>query len=229
MVRPYTVLSCSMSIDGYIDDASDRRLMLSNAADFDRVDALRASCDAILVGATTIRRDDPRLLVRSPARRQERVARGATPSPVKVTVTGDADLDAAARFFTTGAGQKLVYCTSAHAPDAADRLGPVATVVDAGAEASMAWIVADLHVRGIRRLLVEGGERVHTQFLTDDLVDELQLVVAPFFIGDARAPRLVGAGRFRWSPDRAASLAEVRRIGDLVLMRYALSARFAKG
>ena len=36
--------------------------------------------------------------------------------------------------------------------------------------------------------MVEGGGVVHTQFLSDDLVDELQLVVAPFFIGDSRAP-----------------------------------------
>ena len=61
-----------MSIDGYIDDARDTRLLLSNAADFDRVDAVRAGCDAILVGAHTIRRDNPRLLVRSRRRGQRR-------------------------------------------------------------------------------------------------------------------------------------------------------------
>mgnify|MGYP003693869997 CR=1 FL=1 len=52
------------------------RLLLSNDADFDRVDAVRASCDAILVGAATVRIDNPRLLVRSQARRDERTARG---------------------------------------------------------------------------------------------------------------------------------------------------------
>ena len=67
--RPYVLLSCAASIDGYIDDASEQRLLLSNEEDLDRVDAVRASCDAILVGAGTVRRDDPRLLVRSPSRR----------------------------------------------------------------------------------------------------------------------------------------------------------------
>ena len=62
--RPYVLLSCATSIDGYIDDASEQRLLLSNDEDLDRVDAVRASCDAILVGAGTVRRDDPRLLVR---------------------------------------------------------------------------------------------------------------------------------------------------------------------
>jgi 5-amino-6-(5-phosphoribosylamino)uracil reductase len=44
---PYTLLSCGMSIDGYLGSAAPRRLELSNDADFDRVDAVRASCDAI--------------------------------------------------------------------------------------------------------------------------------------------------------------------------------------
>jgi 5-amino-6-(5-phosphoribosylamino)uracil reductase len=74
--------------------------------------------------------------------------------------------------------------------------------------------------------MVEGGGVVHTQFLADDLVDELQLVVAPFFVGDSSAPRFVADGRFPWNADRRATLAEVRQIGDVVLLRYALSPRF---
>ncbi len=56
--RPYTLLSCGMSIDGYLDTASERRLVLSNSADLDRVDSVRAGCDAILVGAGTVRTDN---------------------------------------------------------------------------------------------------------------------------------------------------------------------------
>jgi len=58
------------------------------------------------------------------------------------------------------------------------------------------------------------------------LADELQLVVAPLFVGDSRAPRFVGDGSFPWSDNRRAELADVRRIGDVVLLRYALSERF---
>jgi len=67
---------------------------------------------------------------------------------------------------------------------------------------------------------------VHTQFLTDNLADELQLVVAPFFVGDSRARRFVDDGSVPWHPDRRAALVDVRRIGDVVMMRYALSDRF---
>ncbi|SCF08964.1 5-amino-6-(5-phosphoribosylamino)uracil reductase [Micromonospora coriariae] len=225
LARPYVLLSCATSIDGYIDDASDQRLLLSNADDLDRVDAVRASCDAILVGAGTVRRDDPRLLVRSAGRRAERVAGGRPASPIKVTLTARGDLDPTARFFTAGDATRLVYCASDVLEKTRERLGRLATVVDAGEPVDPGWLLADLAARGVRRLMVEGGGTVHAQFLTAGLADELHLVVAPFFVGDGRAPRFVGEGRFPWHPGRRARLAETRQIGDVVLLRYALSDR----
>ena len=223
---PYTVLSCAMSLDGYLDDASGKRLVLSNDADLDRVDAVRAACDAILVGAGTVRADNPRLLVRAEHRRARRVAEGRAPSPHKVTVTRHPHLDPAAAFFSTGDGDKLVYCATASVRRTRERLGAVATVVDAGATPTMCRVSEDLAARGVRRLLVEGGQSVHTQFLCAGLADELHVVVAPFFVGDSRAHRVVEDGPLPWNRGRRAHLAEVRRIEDVVLLRYALSARF---
>jgi len=224
--RPYTLLSCCMSMDGYLAGVGHRRLLLSNDADFDRVDAVRAECDAILVGAATVRKDDPRLTVRTPARRNARVARGLPPSPAKVTLTCGARLDPAARFFTDGDSERLVYCASSVIEQAQTALAGAATVVDGGQPVDVAWMTRDLFDRGIRRLLVEGGATMHTQFLTADLADELNLVVAPFFVGDHRARRFVDDGAFPFNPERRAQLVEVRQIGDVVLLRYALSARF---
>jgi riboflavin-specific deaminase-like protein len=223
--RPYTLLSCSVSLDGYLGDETPR-LALSNEADFDRVDEVRASCDAIMVGAATVRTDNPRLLVRSQARREQRRALGLTPSPKKITVTEQANLDARSNFFTTGEAEKLVYTSSPRVDVARAQLGMVATVVDGGRHVRMRRLSEDLADRGVERLMVEGGGIVHTQFLSDDLVDELQLVVAPFFVGDSSAPRFVSDGRFPWNANRRAALAEVRQIGDVVLLRYALSSRF---
>jgi 5-amino-6-(5-phosphoribosylamino)uracil reductase len=226
--RPYILLSCGMSIDGYLGSAVPRRLELSNQADFDRVDGVRASCDAIMVGAATVRTDNPRLLVRSKDRREARRARGLPASPTKVTVTEHVQLDPHADFFTAGESEKLVYCASPALDDARARLGSVATVVDGGHQVKMQRLTEDLGERGIERLMVEGGGTVHTQFLTADLADELHLVVAPFFVGDSRATRFVNDGRFPWNPGRRAELAEVRQIGDVVLLRYALSSRFER-
>jgi 5-amino-6-(5-phosphoribosylamino)uracil reductase len=223
--RPYTLLSCSVSIDGYIGSAASR-LLLSNDADFDRVDAVRASCDAILVGAATVRNDNPRLLVRSRVRRAQRAARGLPASPMKVTVTRRAELDARAAFFTAGDAEKIVYCASPRVAKARERLGPAATVVDGGNVVEMRTLSSDLAARGVERLMVEGGGTVHTQFLTEDIVDELQLTIAPVFVGDSEAPRFVRDGSFPWNPSRRATLVDVRKIGDVVLLRYALSSRF---
>ena len=225
--RPYVLLSCSMSIDGYIDGTTESRLLLSNDLDFDRVDEVRAGVDAILVGATTVRNDNPRLLVRSPERRRARLHRGLPEHPLKVTLTQRGLLDASQRFFADDGTSTLVYANSRVVESLGDRLGPASEVVDAGDPVRMADLAGDLHQRGVHRLMVEGGGTVHTQFLAADLVDELQLVVAPFFVGESGARRFVGEGRFPWHPGRRAALAETRQLGDVVLLRYALSDRFA--
>ena len=224
---PYVTLSSATSLDGYLDTADPPRLTLSNEADFDRVDGVRARNDAILVGARTVRRDNPRLLVRSHTHQSQREAAGLPHSPWKVTVTETGNLDPRAAFFATGDTPKLVYCPTSVAALIRQRLGHTALVVGLGAGVAMADLLADLADRGIRELMVEGGATVHTQFLAANLVDELHLVVAPLFVGDSRAPRFVGDAVFPWTSDRRATLADVRQIGDVVLLRYALSARFA--
>jgi 5-amino-6-(5-phosphoribosylamino)uracil reductase len=224
--RPYTLLSCGMSLDGFLDDVSDRRLLLSNEADFDRVDEVRAGSDAILVGAATVRQDDPRLQVRSAERIARRRTAGRPAQPLKVTVTNRAKLDPDARFFTVGSAPKLVYCASDTVHMAGEQLRSVATVIDGGRPVELRRVSEDLHARGVRRLMVEGGGEVHTQFLTEGLADELQLVIAPIFVGHPDATRFVGAGRFPFAGQRRARLVESRPIGDVVLLRYALSDRF---
>jgi 5-amino-6-(5-phosphoribosylamino)uracil reductase len=247
--RPYVLLSCAMSVDGCLDAPGGERLVLSGAADLDRVDDERASSDAIMVGAGTIRRDDPRLLIRSPERRAARTADGRPAHPIGVTLTASGDLDPAARFFSGGgpaggvggeaadcvggeaAGgasrdrpARLVYCASPVAARTRRRLDGLAEVVDAGSRPALAAVLADLFRRGVRRLMVEGGADLSRQFLTGGLADELQLVIAPFFVGDPRAPRFAGPGRYPYGPGHQMALAEVREVGAVVLLRYLLKA-----
>ncbi|HUZ53089.1 MAG TPA: dihydrofolate reductase family protein [Streptosporangiaceae bacterium] len=225
MDRPYTLLSCAMSLDGYIDDVSAKPLRLSSDADFDLVDEVRSTCDAILVGAGTVRADNPALLLRSQARREARIARGLGPDPARVVVSRSGNLDPAARIFATGA-EPIVYVASAAVPKTRERLGAAAEVIDAGDLVGLDRVLADLAARGIARLLVEGGGSLHTQFLAAGLADELRISVAPFFIGDSAAPRFVGDGQFPWNPGHRARLVAVTRAGDMAVLRYALSSRY---
>jgi 5-amino-6-(5-phosphoribosylamino)uracil reductase len=218
MERPFVLMSVAMSLDGHIDDGSPERLILSGAEDLDRVDAERAGVDAILVGPGTIAADNPRLLVRSAARRAARLERGAPASPVKVTLTrSGAGLDPAAQFFTAGDGERLVYTAPSAVADLTGRLAGLATVIDAGEPLRLASVLADLVDRGVARLMVEGGTAINTLFLGAGLVDELQVVVAPLLIGDPAAPRLVGASTF---PGARMRLAQVRQVGDCALLVY---------
>ncbi|WP_406171022.1 dihydrofolate reductase family protein [Streptomyces sp. NBC_00996] len=222
MPHPYVLLSAAVSLDGFLDDTGPERLLLSGPADFDRVDEVRASSDAILVGAGTIRSDNPRLLVNSARRRAARVAAGRPEYPLKVTVSGSGDLDPAAQFWHTG-GEKIVYTTDKGAARAADALrglddGLGVDIVSTGPELDWRVLLEHLHdVRGVRRLMVEGGGRVHTQLMREELADELQLAVAPLFVGEPDAPRLFGPGAY---PPGRMRLMETRAVGDVVLIRY---------
>jgi 5-amino-6-(5-phosphoribosylamino)uracil reductase len=226
--RPYVLLSCAMSLDGYIDDASAVRLVLSGAADLDRVDEVRAGSDAILVGAGTIRADNPRLLLHSQARREARIAAGVAPDPAKITVTATGDLDPEARFFSAGESARIVYVASGALQAASRRLGDRAEVVDAGDPVDLVAVLADLADRGVKRLMVEGGSSTITQFLTRGLADELQLAIAPLFVGDSRAPRFAGDGNFPWNSGHRAKLARVSQVGDDAVLTFALSDRFGE-
>jgi riboflavin-specific deaminase-like protein len=222
--RPYVLLSCAISADGYLDDARPERLILSGPADLDRVDEVRAGCDAILVGAGTVRHDDPRLLIRDPRRRARRAARGLPEHPARVTVTGTGDLDPAARFFAPGA-ERLVYCATPALPRARARIGEKAGLIDAGDPLTLEFILNNLAERSVARLLVEGGAHVLAEFLacerSHELADELHLAVAPFFVADPAAPRLNVPSNPN-GPSSPMTLADVQRLDDVVLHRYLL-------
>jgi riboflavin-specific deaminase-like protein len=223
--RPYIILSCATSADGYLDDASPRRLILSGPADLDRVDDVRAGCDAILVGAGTVRKDNPRLAIRDPRRRARRAARGLPEHPARVTLTATGDLDPEARFFAPSA-ERLVYCATPALPRAQATLGDRAALMDAGAPLSLAALLENLSERNVVRLLVEGGARVLAEFLAHDLADELHLATAPFFVADPAAPRLNLHSLPNLpnpnGPENPMTLAEVQRLDDVVLHRYLL-------
>jgi 5-amino-6-(5-phosphoribosylamino)uracil reductase len=220
------ILSAAVSVDGHIDDSRPERLVLSHADDLEAVCDLRDSCDAILVGANTVRRDDPSLATKSEKRRQARIAKGLPADPIKITLTRSGLLPPQARFFQDGDGQKLVYALPAASVVLRENLKDLAEVVVLpGGMLSLTRIVEDLSGRGIRRMLVEGGTDVLTQFLAEGLADELRLAVAPLFVGDAGAPRFVNPAPFPHMSRRRMILKNVQTKGDTAVLHYELERR----
>lgn len=218
MPRPYVLLSVAQSLDGYIDDTSPERLVLSSPEDLDRVDEVRAGCDAIMIGATTLRRDDPRLRIKSAARRAARVARGRPEQLPRVIVTRSGNLSPGLRIWGSD-GSKIVYCPDSAAAALREALGGLAVVVALGAQVDFAAMLDDLGARGIARLMVEGGEQV--QFLQADLADEVHVTIGSFFVGDQKAPRFVSPGVILpQSPACRMRLADVSRAGETAVLRY---------
>ncbi|MFC9994474.1 RibD family protein [Nocardia sp. NPDC127526] len=213
------LLSVAVSIDGYIDDAGPDRLLLSNAADFDRVDELRAESDAVLIGAETLRRDNPRLLVNDEERRLRRIAAGKPEYPLRVIVTARGDLDPDLRFWHCG-GERLIYTTDPGAARLDEWIFGESEVVSLGETIDFAALLDDLATRKVSRLMVEGGGSIHTAFLSTGLADEIRMAVAPIAVGDPAAPRFLGPAAFPGGTLHRMRLADVGRVGDMALLTY---------
>lgn len=168
-------LSAAVTADGYLDDTTPSRLMISTPEDWAAVLSLRAAHDAILVGAETLRRDDPALVLRDPQLRRKRNERGLRPDPTKVTLTESGRLSPDLRFFTTGEADRYVFSTR-ELPE----LSAVATAISSDGEPLTArFVVTELEKRGVERLFVEGGSRILGMFLSEGMADTLRLAVNP--------------------------------------------------
>lgn len=206
-------ISVAISMDGYIDDSSSERLVLSCCEDWEQVREIRKNFDAILVGAQTIRNDNPALTIQN--REGQSIA--------KVAVSGTASLDPKSRFFTEGQGDKIVI-TSRSAPQInIERLSKVAKVLTTDTDCiEPENIIELLSKEGVGSLLIEGGSRILTMFLSSGKVDYLRLAVAPFFVGESDAVRFVGASKFPHNKSRRAHLISTEKVGDMAVMEYAL-------
>jgi len=192
MDRPYILVNVAMSVDGKIDLATRKGATISSIADKTRVDQLRASVDAIIVGGRTLLGEDPKLTIDSPGLRAERKAAGLPENPAKVAVVSVADLKEAGDFLSAGPAPRLVYTTSRTTPE------KVALLENAGAQVfvlgdqkvDVASMIESLHQLGFRKILLEGGGTLIAEFFRLGLVDEMTIYIAPRIFGGASAPTL---------------------------------------
>lgn len=178
---------------------------------------LRDACDAILVGAGTLRIEGYGPATGTATRRREREARGLAPTPRLVVVTNVLGLEPGHRAFSDPDHPPLVVAPAAAPDERAERLDGLAEVVRIGHDTvDLHGLLDHLGARGYGRVLCEGGPRLNHALLTEDLLDELFLTLTPMLAGTA-APRIVdGLGTLQ----RALQLVELHEHGGELLLRY---------
>jgi len=181
--------------------------------------AQRAKCDAVLIGAGTVRKDNPSLLFKQQNLIAQRIGSGLTPELIKVTLTRTGNLDPTFKFFTTGDTQKIVLCPIQAEQAVRERLEHFAEVVVVN-NLRPIDIISALHSKGIRRLFIEGGTSVLTAFISSGTFHSLRVAVAPFFVGDEKAPRFVTNAQFIHDKNNRLQLAQCRRLGDMTVMDF---------
>jgi diaminohydroxyphosphoribosylaminopyrimidine deaminase / 5-amino-6-(5-phosphoribosylamino)uracil reductase len=199
--RSFVLGRVAQSLDGYIATREGESVWISGPDDLRHTHRLRALSDAVVVGARTIRADNPLLTTR--------LVEG--PSPVRVVLDPDRRLDESFRVFGDGP-ETLLLC----APEAADReyvgaarvlpvaRGPVGLDIQA--------ILTLLRARGLRRIFVEGGGVTVSRFLAAGALDRLHVTVAPLVMGGGvpafplpPVARLEEGRRFAWTAHRIGS------------------------
>lgn len=193
------ILSFATTADGFLDDTTPQRLVISTPEDWAAVHRLRAACDAILVGAETLRQDNPALMIRDEALREERRANGLQPDLAKVVLTASGRLDPSLRFFTEGSTAKRYL----FAPHDLPELHEVAEVIAANGPLTARFVVTELEKRGIQQLLVEGGAQILQLFLNEAMADVVRMAIRPTLTLGA-----AGRAPFRFQPPAGAPCIE---------------------
>ncbi|WP_238009756.1 pyrimidine reductase family protein [Dactylosporangium sp. AC04546] len=182
---PWLRMNFVTSLDG-AGTVDGKSAGLSGAADKRVFGTLRMLCDALLVGAGTLRDEGYRALRLDPERRKWRLDHGLSEYPVLAVVSGRADLDPAHPALADAPVRPIVITRgqAAHLSDVAD-------VIDTADD--LPATVATLHARGLRSILSEGGPHLFGSLTAAGLVDELCLTVSPLLAGP-------GAGRITAGP-----------------------------
>ena len=174
--RPYVVLKYAQSLDGRIATASGHAKWISGAAERQVSHGLRAACDAVLVGVSTVILDDPRLTVR--------LVPGA--SPMRVVLDSTLRVPPGARVLD-GEAATTVITTARAKPErraALRQRGVHVPVVADGADGvDLRAALSTLRDAGAQSVLVEGGARVITAMLAAGIVDRVIVGIAPLIIG----------------------------------------------
>jgi len=219
--RPFVYVNMAMTADGKITSSQREYPRFASSDDRLRMDRLRAEADALLVGAGTIRADDPALHVRSAEMAAHRAKLGRPPELIRVIATRSLDLPADCRFFEDDGARRILATIESAPAERLARLGARAEIWTVGADRlDLTALLARLAEAGVERLLVEGGAELNGSLLISDLIDEVYFTITPALLGGRDAPTPIGGPGFSMSGQRRLELLEVDRVGDELFTRW---------
>jgi len=199
--RPFVTLNVAESIDGKLAPIDGGKINFGSSEDRAQMEALRAEADGVLIGAGTLRAEDPPLLIRDPEVRNRRLAAKGSPHPRNITVCSKVpDNFALMNFFGAPETEKLVFTTELTVPDlreAASRYARIEVVpLDSSGRIDVVEALRRLPELGVRHLLLEGGGELNFSMLEAGLIDEIYVTICPFVFGGRTAPTSFGGAGF---------------------------------
>ena len=225
MERPFTFINSAMSADGKISTRERKQVRISGDLDFDRMDELRASSDAVMVGIGTVLADDPSLTVKSESRRAARKADGREENPVRVVVDSKARTPIDADIFKKGEGTRVIAVSRSAPRERVKVLDEMAVVVVAGEnKVDLPELVVRLKEMGIDRLMIEGGAGLNWGMLSCGLVDEIYSFVGNLIIGGSSSPTLVDGPGFEENEIMGLEFVSCERMDDGVVLKWRVNA-----
>ncbi|HWQ65295.1 MAG TPA: 2,5-diamino-6-(ribosylamino)-4(3H)-pyrimidinone 5'-phosphate reductase [Methanospirillum sp.] len=196
-MRPFVLVNVAVSADGKLSTIERRQVKISGSDDFDRVDAIKAGADAIMVGIGTVLADDPSLTVKSDLRIGDRMSLGMPEHPIRIIVDSSARTPPDAKILHKGPGKRIIAVSRAAAPEKIEALRPFADMIVSGEEVvDLAGLLEELGRRGIGRLMVEGGGTLIGGLFSIGAVDQLTMFMGNMIIGGRDAPTLVDGPGF---------------------------------
>jgi diaminohydroxyphosphoribosylaminopyrimidine deaminase / 5-amino-6-(5-phosphoribosylamino)uracil reductase len=176
--RPMTVGHLGQSLDGFIATHAGESQYVTGEENIRHLHRMRALCDAVVVGAGTVAADDPQLTTRHVS----------GPSPVRVVLDPTRRLADHYRVFNDDSADTLYVCGRSYAGEGETHVGRATMVAvdDSAAGVDVTEVLRLLRARGCHRIFVEGGGVTVSMFLEANLLDRLQIAIAPLLIGDGR-------------------------------------------
>jgi len=222
MERPFVFINAAMSADGKISTVKRTQTRISGTEDFDRVDALRARSDAIMVGIGTVLADDPSLTVKSKKRREERKSAGQGENPLRIVVDSEARTPVDAEVLNKGEGKRIIAVSQRAILENVGQLGEKADVLVCGMEeVDLKKLLYLVWQRGVRSVMVEGGATLNWSLISQRLVDMIYTYVGNVIVGGETAPTLVDGEGFTKEMVKLELLGVVK-LDDGVLLKWSV-------